>query len=135
MTDASKGLARTHLFIDEETGSIAGYIALRATSLISRDKNNKLVVNPALEIAELAVSEEYERQKVGTEMFFYALAEADRLRNETLGIRYVAVCADPMAVMFYEKMGFSKLRDVFEIPVDGWNDDCEQMYIELPEIN
>ena len=87
----------------------------------------------ALEIAELAVDERYERKGVGTELVNIALGAADFLRQHWLGIKYIAVCADPSAVGFYEKEGFRSVATLYEIPRDGWNDNCVPMYIALPE--
>ena len=124
----------THLFIDEENNKLAGYVALRTTSLITRSEDGKPVVHPALEVAELAVDSDYERSGVGREMVNFTVAVADLLRHDLLAIKYIAVVADPKAVGFYEKLGFAPVRDVYEIPRDGWNDNCEPMYIRLPDL-
>lgn len=133
MGDQKSGQSMTHVLVDDEIGLLAGYVSLRATSLISVGENGLPVVHPTIEIAELAVDERYERKGVGTELVNIALGAADFLRQHWLGIKYIAVCADPSAVGFYEKEGFRSVATLYEIPRDGWNDNCVPMYIALPE--
>lgn len=135
--DGKAGMGLTHALIDsleDGTRNLAGYVSLRATSLITVDQDGKYLVNPALEIAELAVDENYERAGIGTELINISLAIADRLRHESLGIKYVLVCADPCAVGFYQKQGFASVGASYNVLYDGWNNNCEPMYIRLPEI-
>lgn len=135
--DYRTGMGVTHLIIDkDETGAeiaIAGFITLRATSLVSTSETGVKIVHPALEIAELAVDKEYERKGVGSKLVDTAIFIADRLRNSFLGIKYVVLCADPKAIGFYEKMNFGKIGDLYEALREGWNDHCEPMYITFPE--
>lgn len=49
------------------------------------------------------------------------------------GIKFLLACADPAAVGFYEKKGFSRVSDLFEMPRDGSNNNCTPMYIQFPE--
>ena len=138
ISDYVKGMGVTHLLIDEgESGEpvLAGYVTLRSTSLISDGSDGKKNVQPALEIAELAVRGDYERKGVGTGLISIAVAEADTLRSKNIGIRHILVCADPYAVGFYEKFGFVKIASVYDVLHDGWNDNCEPLFTTLPEIN
>ena len=41
------------------------------------------------------------------------------------------VIADPKAVPFYERMGFSPIRDYFHIPQDAANAKCVPMFMQL----
>ena len=134
MGDAGTGVALTHVFIDEDSGKMAGYVSLRTTSLITENEDGNPTVHPSIEIAELSVDKTFERNGVGKEMVNFVILTADILRRETIGLKYIAVCADPKAVGFYEKMGFSHVREVYQIPRDGWNDNCEPMYIKLPDL-
>lgn len=134
MDEIIQGRSQTHMFIDCESNALAGYISMRASALILLCEG-KAQTNPALEISELAVDENYERMGVGTEMFSFAVLTAVELRKKFLGIQYIVVCADPKAVGFYEKLGFMPLSTGYEIPRDGWNDNCIAMYIKLPELN
>lgn len=72
-TDYKQGMGVTHVFVDDEKGRIIGYITLRATSLIMDIGENYRLGYPALEIAELAVEKDYERQGIGAEMVMYAI--------------------------------------------------------------
>ena len=133
------GMGVTHLMLDvDEKGNvlaIAGYITLRATSLIDANEDGKKMVNPSLEIAELAVDKEYERKGIGTQLVKLAIAVADELRREYLGIKNIVLCADPKAVGFYKKRKFDMIEDWYEALHDGWNDHCEAMYISLLELD
>lgn len=132
MDEAKAGLSRTHMFIDEEKNKLAGYISLRASALFYEDEG-KIRAKPAVEISELAVDENYERKGVGTEMFSYAVFTADNLRDCVMGVSHIILCADPMAVEFYKKLGFDEISSGYKVPRDGWNDNCVPMYIRLPE--
>lgn len=131
--DKKKGMGVTHVFLADDGNEICGYVTLRATSLSSAGEDGKHLVAPAIEIAELAVDENYERQKIGTMLLNAAIAFAAELRENSIGVEYVVVCADPDAVQFYERY-FDKLSDVYEYLHDGWNNEaCVPMYMKLPE--
>lgn len=136
--DYKNGRGVTHLFVNvDEDGNeieIAGFVTLRATSLISESENGVPVVHPSLEIAELAVNKNHEKRGVGSALVNLALCMADELRTEKLGIKYVVLCADPKAIGFYEnKHKFEKIGELYQTPREGWNESCEAMYITLPE--
>jgi ribosomal protein S18 acetylase RimI-like enzyme len=137
--DYKTGDSVTHLIVDEDENgnakAIAGYVSLRVTSLISRNESSLPCVHPSIEIAELAVSRDYERQGIGTDLVKLAVYIADELRERYVGIKYVVLCADPMSVGFYEgKCGLAKINDLYETPRDGWNDNCVPMFTKLPEL-
>ena len=132
--DHQKGMGVTHVLLDEEQKRLLGFITLRATSLVSEGYDGVKNVHPALEIAELAVEEKFERQGVGTTLLALAIDIADELRSNMVGIRHIVVCADKAAVGFYQKFGFGKLSSLYEVLHDGWNDLCEPLCITLPEM-
>ena len=134
LAEQKDGQAVTHVMIDDDANCIAGFVALRATSLVSTLEDGKLSVNPALEIAELAVDQSYEGEGVGTTLVKLALAYADLIREGTAGIKFVMLCSDPKSVGFYEKLGFSHVSDLYKVLNDGWNNHCEPMYRRLPEL-
>lgn len=134
VSDRSEGMGTTHIFVDDEANEMMGYVTLRATSLISENERGNRIVHPALEIAELAVAEKYERLGVGTHLVRLAILVASDLRENLIGFRYVVLCADPKAVGFYEKQKFGKVRDVYEVLRDGSNDNCEAMFLQLPPL-
>ena len=134
LADRKSGTALTHILVDDGAQRIVGYISLRATSLVGDGAADKKTVHPALEIAELAVDEDYERNGYGSDLVNIALDYALEMRSKYMGIKYVMLCADPKAVGFYEKLYFGKVGDLYEALHDGWNDHCEPMYIQLPEL-
>lgn len=138
ISDYKSGMGITHLIVDTDNEgnavAIAGFVTLRATSLVNTDGNGVKIVHPSLEIAELAVNKDYERKGIGTKLVDTAIFIADKLRASFLGIKYVVLCADPKAIGFYEKMDFGKIGDLYEALREGWNNNCEPMYITLPEL-
>lgn len=132
LSEQKIGRGTTFLHIIDER--IAGYITLRANSLIIQNEDT-LSGHPALEIAELAVDKDFERRGVGTFLVMTAVLKALELKNDHIGLQYVVLCADPKAVEFYKKdtINFEPARNYFEIPRDGWNDNCTPMVLRLPE--
>ena len=134
LTDKCNGLNVTHLFIDgeDENECICGYVTLKSTAFIREDDVIRLGY-PAIEISELAVDSRFERRGLGTIMVKFAFVRAEKLRNSSLGIQYIALCADPCAVSFYERpeLGFAKIGDYEDIPRDGWNKTCVPMFVRM----
>lgn len=135
-TDHKQGMGVTHVFVDEdeETGEklIAGYITLRCSSLIMESGENYKLGYPALEIAELAVDQNYERIGLGTDMVKFAINEAIELNTSIIGIQYVILCADIAAVDFYnKKLGFTSIGRYKEIPREHRNSTCEPMMLKI----
>lgn len=135
-TDHKQGMGVTHVFVDEDekTGEklIAGYITLRCSSLIMESGENYKLGYPALEIAELAVDQNYERIGLGTDMVKFAINEAIELNTSIIGIQYVILCADIAAVDFYnKKLGFASIGRYKEIPREHRNSTCEPMMLKI----
>lgn len=136
-TDQKQGMGVTHVFIDENdtTGEklIAGYITLRCNSLIMESGESYKLGYPALEIAELAVDKNYERQGLGTDMVKFTISEAIELNETKVGIQYIILCADVAAVKFYsnEELGFKPLRQMQQIPREHRNSNCEPMMLKI----
>lgn len=133
LSDKRSGMGVTHVLIDACAGRIAGFVALRLSSLFYTGDDGKKRGSPALEIAELAVDADYEKNGVGSALIDFAAYTADNIRGHMAGIKYLLACADPAAVGFYEKKGFSRVSDLFEMPRDGSNNNCTPMYIQFPE--
>lgn len=137
ITDHKQGMGVTHVFVDEDEETkekkIAGYITLRSSSLIMDSGENYKLGYPALEISELAVDCNYERQNLGTDMVKFAINEAVELNEETVGVQYVILCADPKAVGFYSnaKLGFKELSMYKQIPREYRNKDCIPMVLKV----
>lgn len=134
LIDMKKGLAVTYIFCEKndetEDIKIMGFVSLKASSLVV-DEGEKIKCGyPAVEIAELAVSQEYERNGKGTEFVEFALAKACEL-STSIGIKYLVLCADPSAVQFYqnENLKFIQLDGQYQgqIPRERWNMTCVPM--------
>lgn len=133
--DKTAGMGTTHAFVrdDGTEQKLLGYITLRATSYI------KMIDNiphgsPAIEIFELAVNKDYEKNGIGTILVQFAITLAGELNEGSMGIRYITLCADKLAVPFYEKMGFAKVEDYGEIPRENWNVNCIPMFLKIPDL-
>lgn len=126
------GYGVTHILVDESRNKIAGYITLRATSLLFTS-DGKTLIKPSLEIAELAVDKEYKGNKIGSKLVDIALLVATEVNKELLGIRYVVLCSDPASVGFYEKKTFGRLEEFYDVIRDGCNNDCTPMYMNISE--
>lgn len=132
--DRRRGKGVTYAFIRNNgiADKMLGYITLRATSYIQQIEG-KVLGNPAIEIFELAVSKDVERQHIGTELIKFAIIKANELKMSALGVEYITLCSDAQAVPFYEKMGFGRLDDQGQIPRESWNVSCIPMLLKLPE--
>ena len=134
ISDNKAGRSVTHVLLNKEKEVIVGYISLKASSLLTEiEVRGKQVWTgePALEIAELAVHKNYERQGVGRALIDIAITVATQTNDIILGIRHLVLAADPKAVPFYERMGFSPIRDYFHIPQDAANAKCVPMFMQL----
>ena len=134
LNDIDDGKGLTYLFLDENDDNheqrIMGFVTLKASSLIKEGELKKLG-EPALEISELAVDVNYERQGIGSKIIAYVIDIAKELNKTQLGIRYLLLCADRSAVGFYEKVGFKKQNSCYEIPRENWNQKCVPMGMKL----
>jgi ribosomal protein S18 acetylase RimI-like enzyme len=133
VTDYMTGKGRTYIILNEDPQEIIGFVTLRASSLV--DVGGKPISGrSAVEITELAVSANYEKQGYGKMLTDLALTIVDTMRTEYLGIEYITLCSDPQSVPFYSHIGFSKIADYYEIPREGWNENCIPMAMKLPEL-
>lgn len=136
-TDHRQGMGVTHVFVDENEEThekaIAGYITLRSSSLVMESGEDYKLGFPALEIAELAVDNNYEGQGLGTDMVKFAINEAIELNKNKIGVQYVILCADVAAVGFYSntELGFKPIRELQEIPREHRNSRCEPMMLKI----
>ena len=80
----------------------------------------------------MAVDQDYERRGAGTALIDYVIAQADKLHEEFLGIQYLILAADKIAVGFYKKMGFDLMENQWErIPKESWSANCIPMSMFL----
>lgn len=132
--DRNRGKGVTYAFIrnDGISDKLLGYVTLRATSYIKQE-GGKTLGNPAIEIFELAVSKDAERNHIGTDLVKFAITKANDLKRNTIGVQYITLCSDSYAVAFYEKMGFGRMDNFGQVPRESWNVNCVPMLLKLPE--
>ena len=137
LVDGKNGMGNTFVFCEYEKDKvkiIKGFITLKASSVITTNDSGTIEGCPAMEIAELAVAADYEGEGIGSHLLFYALSVAKRIAKQDMGIRYIATCAAPSAVGFYEKvLDMAKARESFDIPRERWNTDCIPLLLRIGE--
>ncbi len=129
LNDVTDGMGTTYLFLKDD--NLRGYVTLRASSLIKKIEG----VNygyPAIEISVLAVDKQHEGNGVGTDMLDFVFVITQEIKA-SIGIQYVLLCAEPMAVEFYKKskFNFQELRDIEDIPREYENVNSIAMYVKL----
>jgi GNAT superfamily N-acetyltransferase len=106
-------LGTTYIAV-ESSGFIAGFVTVTASELapeafpISKSKRPRYPM-PVLRVARLAVDERAQGKGIGSVLLRSAFALA-RQMAEHLGCVGVVVDAKPLAVAFYEKLGFVRLQ-------------------------
>ena len=131
IADLYTGRNTTHLFIDKKENRIMGFISLRSSTIFSTDEQ-KITGSPAMEISVLAVDKDYERRGVGSTLIDYVLTQADTLHDHIMGLQYIILAADKIAVGFYEKLGFERMeRQYDQMPKEIWNVNCVPMSMFL----
>ena len=128
-SDLSAGENTTHLLTDKDSGDIIGFIALRATSMISDEATMK--GTPALEISVLAVNQKYEHMGYGKNLVDLAIMYATDLHEHWIGVHDIVLMADHKAVDFYKRLKFRVLEDYMNIPKLNWNKTCVPMVLRL----
>ena len=129
---SGRGITRVMIDDDGDESRIVGFMTLRATSLIDYTGDN-LYVAPSIEIAELAIDEQYERQGYGRKLVDTSILIASLVNKMFIGAKYLMLCSDPCSVDFYIKCGFGLLQDYYNVLHDGWNDNCTPMFMRIPE--
>ncbi len=134
LDDYHRGRGVTYIMLDDgiDPNRIVGYITLRASSLI-KEGDRRRQGHAAIEITELAVDKDYRGRGHGIDLVAFAIDRALTLSKDHIGIEYIILCADPAAVGFYSSphFGFTAIEDVYEVPREGWNDDCVPMSLRL----
>ena len=129
-SDYTSGENTTHVLYDDEENEILGFIALRATAVVSKENVEK--GKPALEISVLAVNQKYERQGIGSALIDFAMVKAKELHENVLGINNIVLVSDKKAVGFYKKRKFFVVSDYMDvIPRVSWNETCIPMIMRL----
>lgn len=135
LNDFKTGMGVTYLFMDTNNSKIAGYVSLKASSLVCEDENNIKLGYPSIEITELAVDGGHERKHIGTDILEFVVATTEELRK-SIGIQYILICADPKAVGFYlnSSFGFTKTDEFSNIPREKWNKNCIPLFAKLEQL-
>lgn len=128
-SDYLTGQNTTHVLWDKDSGEIFGYVAFRATTLIS--DGEMLNGSPALEISVLAVNKKHEHMGYGRTLIDFAIMTATQLHETAIGVRDIVLMADHKAVKFYKKCNFTELEEYLSIPKLNWNKDCVPMILRL----
>jgi GNAT superfamily N-acetyltransferase len=132
LTDNAEGNSKTHVYIeeDEHTKIIIGFISLRCSSLFFKHED-AFTGHPVLEVFDLAVHKDFERQGIGTALIDYALLQAMEINTHHAGVRHLVLFSDPKSEGFYLRQGFRRISEMYDIPDSIWNRDCVPMIINL----
>ncbi len=115
--DAKRGIAFPYVMFDEETGEIAGFYTLTASSIELRDLPEELAAKlpahgilGATLIGRLAVDRRYRRQGLGSILVAHAVKQALH-ENPAASVAVVFDALNDDAVKFYKALGFTRLPD------------------------
>jgi ribosomal protein S18 acetylase RimI-like enzyme len=135
LLDNKQGIAKTWIYIiedDDGNRTMAGFYAIRCSSLIMDIGSKEKIGEPAIEIVELAVHRDYRYQGIGTRMMQDIIATAFELKDKYLGVKHLVVCAKKSAKDYYkDKFKFSELPGHKQIPRNGDNIECIGMSLSL----
>lgn len=143
LSEQESGLNTTHLFIDTETDKIAAYVSLCNDSIrLEFEERDGLglayATVPAVKIARLAVSTEYQGNGMGESLIMFSAYMGRKIR-EISGLAFLTLDCYEHRVSFYEKVGFVKnLIQPIILPYDspismrlGLDEYLERMQKEL----
>lgn len=134
LQDQKDGYANVQVLVREEDNGqkkLLGFYAIRCSSLIIDNMDNgERLGEPAIEILELAVHKDFQRQGIGSNLMKDIFNKAKVLNDEHIGVRHLLVCAKSTAVPFYEIFKMKKLI-IGKIPRNFDNQDCIGMSVRL----
>ncbi len=138
LIDQRQGYGTTHIFLevdekDSKNKRILGFFTLRCSSLIIRSEGFRKIGEPALEIAVFAVHKDYRGMGIGTVMMQEIFAQAIKLKEKHIGIKYLVLCSVKESMGFYEKFEFKQITGNELIPNEIRNLECIPMSVRLPE--
>ncbi|MEG0021067.1 MAG: hypothetical protein RR728_11000, partial [Oscillospiraceae bacterium] len=82
LDDLNTGMGVTYLLIDEDNQTLMGFFSIKTTAFIKKSYGHEGEIDlgfPALEIAELAVHKDYERQHIGSDILDIVFELTDEL--------------------------------------------------------
>jgi predicted N-acetyltransferase YhbS len=106
------GASRTFISIERESGAVAGYYCLSASSLAHEDATSSLRRNapdpiPVILIGRLAVDERFARQGLGVSLLQHAMSKGIEA-SRAIGARaFIVHALSDSAEAFYSKFGFT----------------------------
>ncbi len=106
------GASRTFISIERESGDVAGYYCLSASSLVHEEATSSLRKNapdpiPVILVGRLAVDERFKGQGVGASLLQDALSKGVEA-SRTVGARaFIVHALSDAAESFYRKFGFN----------------------------
>jgi predicted GNAT family N-acyltransferase len=114
--DARKRVAAPFVLVEIQSGIVAGYYTLSATSINIGDlpveiakKLPKYPIVPATLLGRLAIAQNYQGQKLGEKLLMDALYRS--LQSEIASIAVVVEAKDDSACGFYEHYDFIRFPD------------------------
>lgn len=113
LKEQDKSLNTTYLFLDKDNqNTIVAYISLCNDSIrLDFGERNELGLSyttiPAMKIARLAVSNQYQRQGIGKTLIMFSAYIAQKIRRYS-GLAFLTLDCYEYRLSFYESMGFVK---------------------------
>ena len=129
--DYIDGKATTHILWDDDSLSIIGYVSVRCSSLILGTDSTAFWGKSALEITALAIDKQWEHMGYGEILISELIYIAYELCKKYTGVEAIVVAAAEEAKGFYEKVGFSELSDLYEIPAESFGETYVPMLFKL----
>jgi len=113
--DQEKGLSKTYLFTDEN-GKLVAYLSLCNDAIRLEfderdDMNLPYTTIPAVKVARLAVSTDYQGKGIGKEALSFAIYVSQMVR-EYSGVVFITLDCYEHRVSYYENFGFE--RNLFQ---------------------
>lgn len=109
LTEQKLKMNKTHLYYDDESNEIVGFVSLCNDSIpVEACKslfNTKYKTAPALKIARLATNCKYQSQGVAKEIFRYIIFLTVSMRDFS-GIRFLTLDCYKHRESFYQQFGF-----------------------------
>lgn len=127
ITDHISGRGVTHALLNDDESSLLGFVTLKNTALLT----GRTLGEPALEIVNLAVAHDHERQGVGSALVNFAISTAAQISESLSGVRFLVLGSDPRAVDFYTHLGFHPLDEYWTLPRELTNKTCVPMFMQL----
>lgn len=131
LSDNASGWSTTHVMLSENLKHIAGFITLKASTVLSEIDYKLFSGEPAIEIYNLAVAKGFQKQGLGRELVLLSIAMAQEANDLHFGVRNLVLTADPKTVGFYEKCEFFPLSQYYMLPKDLENASCVPMIMKL----